>query len=89
MRNADKVQFLNFPRVLDRSFLATFFGKTFAQKFSAAQKQTEAIKHILPQWQLPPPDYRPQCLSLLVTGGGPLHFLPLLRLAAASIQAAP
>ncbi len=47
MREPDKVRFLNAPVCQ-----AGLFGDTvenFAQQFSVAQKQTEAIKHILPR----------------------------------------
>ncbi len=47
MREPDKVRFLNAPVCQ-----AGLFGdavESFAQQFSAAQKQTEAIKHILPR----------------------------------------
>lgn len=46
MRDTDKIQFLNSRVSLTGLFSDTV--KNFAQQFSAAQKQIEAIKHILP-----------------------------------------
>ncbi|KAL1277248.1 hypothetical protein QQF64_023921 [Cirrhinus molitorella] len=68
MKDTDKVGFLNAP--ISQTGLFGDAVENFAQQFSAAQKQSEAIKHILP---------RPQRLSLLVAEGGPLLPPPLHR----------
>lgn len=55
--------------------------ESFAQQFSAEQKQTEAIKHILPQ-QTPlllPPLRQPQSFHLLITEGARLCRPPPLQ----------
>ncbi|KAL0179805.1 hypothetical protein M9458_025247, partial [Cirrhinus mrigala] len=46
MRDADKIRFLNSP--VSKTGLFSDTVKSFAQQFLAAQKQTEAIKHIMP-----------------------------------------
>ncbi len=47
MREADKARFLNAP--VSQTGLFGDAVENFAQQFSAAQKQTEAIRHILPR----------------------------------------
>lgn len=47
MRDADKVQFLNAP--VSQTGLFGDTVKSFAQQFSAQQKQTEVIRYILPR----------------------------------------
>ncbi len=47
MRESDKMRFLNAP--VSQTGLFGDAVENFAQQFSAAQKQTEAIRHILPQ----------------------------------------
>ena len=47
MRDIDKVRFLNAP--VSQTGLFGDAVESFAQQFSAAQKQTEAIRHILPR----------------------------------------
>ncbi len=49
MKEADKARFLNAP--VSQTCLFGDAVENFAQQFSAAQKQTEAIRHILPAWQ--------------------------------------
>ncbi|RXN28629.1 guanylate cyclase 2G-like protein [Labeo rohita] len=69
MRETDKMQFLN-----SHVSQTGLFGdalENFAQQFSAAQKQTEAVTSCMQL--LPPPGRRWQYLCLLVTDGGPLH----------------
>ncbi len=57
MRNTDKVRFLNSP--VSQTGLFSDAVENFAQQFSAVQKQSEAISHILPRWSAvastPPP----------------------------------
>ncbi len=58
MKEADKARFLNAP--VSQTGLFGDAVENFAQQFSAAQKQTEAIRHILPRRAaaaspLPPP----------------------------------
>lgn len=48
MRDSDKTNFLDSPISQDSLFSDAV--KNFALQFSAVQKQTEAIKHILPRW---------------------------------------
>ncbi len=47
MKEADKARFLNAP--VSQTGLFGDAVENFAQQFSAAQKQTEAIRHILPR----------------------------------------
>ncbi len=47
MRESDKMWFLNAP--VSQTGLFGDAVENFAQQFSAAQKQTEAIRHILPR----------------------------------------
>ncbi|RXN21499.1 interferon-induced very large GTPase 1-like protein [Labeo rohita] len=47
MRETDKIRFLNAP--VSQTGLFGDAVENFAQQFSAAQKQTEAIRHILPR----------------------------------------
>lgn len=47
LRDADKIQFLNSP--VSQTGLFSNTVESFAQQFLAAQKQAEAIKHILPR----------------------------------------
>ncbi|KAL1268934.1 hypothetical protein QQF64_031223, partial [Cirrhinus molitorella] len=47
MKDTDKVRFLNAP--ISQTGLFGDAVENFAQQFSAAQKQSEAIKHILPR----------------------------------------
>ncbi len=72
----EKVQFLNAP--VSQTGLFGDAVESFAHQFSAAQKQTEAIKHITRQGNLLLPP-RLQPLSLLVTVGAPLRPPPLAR----------
>ncbi len=65
MRESDKHRFLDSP-----ISQASLFGEAvedFAQQFSAAQKQTEAFRHILPRWSAavstPPPAAAPPSAS--------------------------
>ncbi len=51
MKDVDKARFLDAP-----VSQAGLFGDTvegFSQQFSAVQKQTKAIQHILPRWDAP------------------------------------
>ncbi len=50
MKVQEKVQFLNAP--VSQTGLFGDAVESFAQQFSAAQKQTEAIKHII-RWRKP------------------------------------
>ncbi len=62
MKDVDKACFLDAPISQAGLFGDTFEG--FAQQFSAAQQQTEAIQHILPRHDAPTtaaPGARPQC----------------------------
>ena len=57
MRESDKLRLLNSP--VSQTGLFGGAVENFAQQFSAVQKQTEAIRHILPRWpavsSTPPP----------------------------------
>ncbi|KAL1256765.1 hypothetical protein QQF64_012310 [Cirrhinus molitorella] len=77
MKDTDKVRFLNAP--ISQTGLFGDAVENFAQQFSAAQKQSEAIKHILPRRAAAASTRRPQRLSLLVAEGGPLLPPPLHR----------
>ncbi len=87
MKEVDKARFLNAP--VSQTGLFGDAVENFAQQFSAAQKHTEAIRHILPRRAaaastrppaaVPPPGRRRQCLGLLVAEGGPLPPPPLPR----------
>ncbi|KAL0147886.1 hypothetical protein M9458_056807 [Cirrhinus mrigala] len=58
MSDADKVRFLDAP--ISQAGLLGDTVKDFAQQFSAVQKQTEVIKHILPRREsTKPPGARP------------------------------
>ncbi|KAL0161814.1 hypothetical protein M9458_041210, partial [Cirrhinus mrigala] len=63
MADVDKARFLDAP-VSQAGLFGDTFGD-FAQQFSAVQKQTEAISHILPRRETP--------RSLLVAEGAPLR----------------
>ncbi|KAL1261454.1 hypothetical protein QQF64_006719 [Cirrhinus molitorella] len=76
MKDTDKVRFLNAP--ISQTGLFGDAVENFAQQFSAAQKQSEAIKRILPR-RAAAASTRPQRLSLLVAEGGPLLPPPLHR----------
>ncbi len=75
MRDTDKVRFLNSP--VSQTGLFGDAVKNFAQQFSAVQKQSEAISHILP-WRSAVASTL-QYLSLLVAEGDPLRLPPLPR----------
>lgn len=73
MKDADKVCFLNAP--ISQVGLFSDTVEDFAKQFSAIQKQTEAIKHIL-SWHdsaTLPPSCHAVAPSLLVTEGVPLR----------------
>lgn len=62
MRDSDKTHFLDSP--ISQGSLFSDAVKNFGLQFSAVQKQTEAIKHILPWWPtaastLPPAAFPP------------------------------
>ncbi len=83
MKEVDKARFLNAP--VSQTGLFGDAVENFAQQFSAAQKQTEAIRHILPR-RAAAASTRPQCLGLLVAEGGPLPPPPLPRSRRSSLQ---
>ncbi|KAI2660982.1 Tyrosine recombinase slr0733 [Labeo rohita] len=81
MADVDKSRFLDAP--VSQGGL---FGDTvedFGQQFSAVQKQTEAIKHILPRRDIQPRPRGPNLCLLVAEGAPPWHpnnqLRPLLR----------
>ncbi len=76
MSDTDKVRFLNSP--VSQTGLFGDAVENFAQQFSAVQKQSEAISHIL-GGPLLHPLCRRQHLSLLVAEGDPLRLPSLPR----------
>ncbi len=77
MKEQEKVQFLNNP--VSQTGLFGDAVESCAQQFSAAQKQTEAIKHIMRRRKPLLLPLRLQPLSLLVAVGAPLWPPPLPR----------
>ncbi len=85
MKEQEKVQFLNAP--VSQTGLFGDAVESFAQQFSAAQKQTEAFKHIMRR-RKPAASTPAAALSLLVAVGAPCGRLRSHAAAAAFHQAA-
>ncbi len=83
MKEVDKARFLNAP--VSQTCLFGDAVENFAQQFSAAQKQTEAIRHIL----LPPPGRRSASVYSLPRAAPCRRPRSRAADAAASSQAAP